>query len=1025
MTDSGTPWRSGVIIVVCLAFGFVVLNSSGLRITPSNMTGLLLVIAVWLVIAICLVALERTGRRNIDLPTFRFAMAALGFLLLHATADILSAFLRYPPSWLDGAVEEGSKLIGVLLLLAAGRAWYWHIKSVQVQFLDHQARADESARSLQYLLDAAVDTAVIGTDTQGIIRQFNTGAERMLGYSADELVGRETPACFHLAEEVAARAAALSEQLGKEISGFEAFVDVTGLEDSLVQEWHYRAKSGRVFPVRLRVSVIRDANKQILGYLGLAEDISEHKAAREALKTSEARLADACEKACLGYWHANLDTGALWWSPVIYDIFGVDPEHTVPSIELFNQCLHPEDEPLVRQSEVVAQTTGIHDVQHRIIRPDGSIRWVHELANYDLKREAQSGDRILTGTVQDITAVKQAEISAQYQGARSQTLIEELFAAVVAIDKDGCITEFNHAAEVMFGYRKTLVMGRNVAMLMPRPYRDQHDGYLHAYLSSGEKKLISEPRQVEALRASGEVFPMQINVAEINMPHRPREFVATLHDLTESQRLDRIKSEFIATVSHELRTPLTSISGSLGMVASGAMGQVPDKAARMIELAYRNSQRLATLVNDLLDMERISSGRMDLALSICDINALADQVVEANRGFAVKHAVEMTFKPAPGSVDAKVDPARFEQVLSNLLSNAIKFSPPQGEVVVAVASSESVLTVSVSDQGPGVPEDFREKMFSRFSQADSSDQRSQGGTGLGLSISKELSELMKIELDYTSVEGEGTCFYLRMPRHAKNAEDCSAPASGNRLMIIEDDQDLNEVMSVALVAKGFACDQAHSGEQALVYLDQRQYDGFVVDIVLPDMDGHALIHEIRRMRAYKAVPIVVVSGKVDDKYLAAVGVAEHVEWMAKPLELDVLATLMQGRLQAGSQATPSVLHVEDDADYRDVVEASLGSTMRIVPVASLAKARDQLRQGTFDLVLLDLGLPDDKGWELLADIQRQQPGIPVIVLTGDEVNASGHDVFEVLSKTRISPSELADRLLQYLPPRTAPEQAPG
>jgi len=239
-------------------------------------------------------------------------------------------------------------------------------------------------------------------------------------------------------------------------------------------------------------------------------------------------------------------------------------------------------------------------------------------------------------------------------------------------------------------------------------------------------------------------------------------------DISERKELDRIKSEFIATVSHELRTPLTSIRGSLGLVSGGAAGVLPEQAARLVDVAYRNTDRLTRIVNDILDAEKLGCGQMSLELTRQSLAALVEQAVEENHGYSRSYQVRFVIlAPLPQAM-VMVDANRILQVLANFLSNAAKFSPADATVDIGMAVDGTNVRVSVTDHGPGVPAAFRDRIFERFSQADNSDSRRKGGTGLGLTIAKALIERMQGTIGYTTHAGSGTTFFFDLPVSGTN-----------------------------------------------------------------------------------------------------------------------------------------------------------------------------------------------------------------------------------------------------------------
>lgn len=262
---------------------------------------------------------------------------------------------------------------------------------------------------------------------------------------------------------------------------------------------------------------------------------------------------------------------------------------------------------------------------------------------------------------------------------------------------------------------------------------------------------------------NGQRVPVEIFLQYIAPEDEPSRFVAVVRDLTERKRVERMKNEFVSTVSHELRTPLTSISGALGLIAGGALGTLPDKAAELIGIAHKNSLRLTHLINDLLDMEKLAAGKMHFDMQRQPLMPLIEQALESNRAYGNERKVTIALTEQVPEAVVRVDAERLMQVLSNLLSNAMKFSPENGTVEVAVHAADNKVRVTVSDHGPGVPAEFRDYIFQKFAQADSSSTRQKGGTGLGLAITRELVERMNGEIGFESVENEGAHFYFELP----------------------------------------------------------------------------------------------------------------------------------------------------------------------------------------------------------------------------------------------------------------------
>jgi PAS domain S-box-containing protein len=241
---------------------------------------------------------------------------------------------------------------------------------------------------------------------------------------------------------------------------------------------------------------------------------------------------------------------------------------------------------------------------------------------------------------------------------------------------------------------------------------------------------------------------------------KPNYFVAQIQDVSEQREMERIKSEFISTVSHELRTPLTSIRGSLGLVLGAMAEPLPRNVRTLLDIAQNNSDRLILLINDILDIDKIASGNMRFDLQEKALAGLLESAVSANTAFAQKFGARIALQPVDASLRILIDEARFEQIVTNLVSNAAKFSPPGGEIQVRVDEANATVRISVSDQGPGIPENFRSRVFEKFSQQDSSAARRANGTGLGLHITRELVEHMGGRIGFDTETGRGTTFWF-------------------------------------------------------------------------------------------------------------------------------------------------------------------------------------------------------------------------------------------------------------------------
>jgi len=359
---------------------------------------------------------------------------------------------------------------------------------------------------------------------------------------------------------------------------------------------------------------------------------------------------------------------------------------------------------------------------------------------------------------------------------------------------------------------------------------------------------------------------------------QPLRISGTSMDLTEHKRIEQMKNEFVSTVSHELRTPLTSISGALGLINGGALGDVPPAMQQMLEIAYRNSQRLGHLINDLLDMEKIAAGKMSFDMHEHSLRQLLEEALASNQAFAAQLGVNCVLREAV-DVQVWVDASRLQQVLGNFLSNAIKYTPEGGEVSLHCSVPDAThVRISVTDQGPGIAAEFRARVFEKFAQADASDSRQKGGTGLGLAITKEFIERMGGKVGFDTAEGQGTTFWCELPI----LETCaSTPEPGRgHLLVIEDEPDTGRLLYLMLHDAGYSVERVQSLHAAREKLADHRYDAITLDLHLPDGSGAQLIEEIRRNPLTRHLPIVVISAAshFDEKTRDP-----RVVWLHKPI----------------------------------------------------------------------------------------------------------------------------------------------
>ncbi|HVE70483.1 MAG TPA: PAS domain S-box protein [Thermoanaerobaculia bacterium] len=481
--------------------------------------------------------------------------------------------------------------------------------------------------------------------------------------------------------------------------------------------------------------------RQVVVQLELRRQIAEKAIAEERL----ARVAHELDRffdvsldlLCI----AGMDGYFRRLNPAFEDVLGYTRDElcALPFIEL----VHPDDR-AVTITETAKLQEGRTTVyfENRYLRKDGTTRWIAWTAS------PATEEGLIYAAGRDITRAKIAEHELRRSEGRTRSIIDNAPGGLIATDTRGIIESANPAAERIFGYAATEIIGGRLDLLIGSNFD------LHA----ARDRVI----EVQARRRNGETFTCEVSVFEFYAADDQRHFAANLLDVSERHVVERMKRDFISTVSHELRTPLTSIRGSLGLLASGVMGEMPPDAKPVISVAERNSVRLISLINDILDFDRLESGKMRMQFRPTPLLRVLERSVESISAVALQDGVHIELQ-CNGAV-VLGDEERLMQVTVNLLSNAVKYSN-RGDTVVVSDSAEapSMVEVRVADRGRGIPADLQKKLFRRFERADSSDARTKPGTGLGLAICKAIVEQHGGAIGVASGEGMGSTFWFRVP----------------------------------------------------------------------------------------------------------------------------------------------------------------------------------------------------------------------------------------------------------------------
>jgi len=670
----------------------------------------------------------------------------------------------------------------------------------------------------------------------------------------------------------------------------------------------------------------------------LAKEINIRKMAQKELGESESRLNLALDGGDLGTWELNLATGDMVFDSRSTTILGYTSDEIDHSRSEWIDRIYSDDlERVLSSSNAYAKNeTSIFDEEYRMVLKDGSLKWVHSRGNVVARNE--NGEPIrMAGTIMDITERKRIEAGIKSSEARLRNILENAVDGIITIDEKGIVTSFNQAAQKIFGYDASEVIGNNINMLQPEPIHSEHNGYISRYLQTGHSKIIGAGREVNGVRKNGTQIPLHLSVSVIKIDDKPI-FTGFLRDITEqktqaknivaarnkAEKATRIKSEFLANMSHEIRTPMNAIIGFLELVLEDP--SLPEHQRKHLTTSRISASSLLALINDILDISKLESGKLTIEKRPFNLSKLMESIHEALNIAVGEKGLDLQFDVHPSLSGSFIgDSLRIRQIIVNLVGNAIKFTEKGSVSMCALpAEEEDQLHFIIEDTGIGISADRLKHIFDPFTQVDSSTTRKFGGTGLGTTISQELVELMGGRIWAESKVGKGSTFHftIELPSTDQVPEDTDlfivsgrlgqpGYRVGFRVLLVEDVQANLELAKIRLEQQGHKVMVALNGREAIEAYQKGEFDLILMDIQMPKMGGVEATERIRALEADSGrhVPIIAMTAAVmreeTEKYIKS-GMNAVV---AKPVDFNKLFKTMEAVIPEGVGMTVS----KDDA----------------------------------------------------------------------------------------------------------------
>lgn len=633
-------------------------------------------------------------------------------------------------------------------------------------------------------------------------------------------------------------------------------------------------------------------------------------------------------------------------------------------------------------------------------------------------RETTAAMETVAGSLAQMLARTRERERAEELSRQQEILLGSVADGICGVDRNGLVRFANPAAARLLGARPQNLIGKPVHQLVhgsaPPDKKCGEDCPLRR--ASGQRKAVTGEGAI--FRSNGTGFPAEFFLNPILDQGRFSGSVLSFRDISQRYALDRMKDEFVSTVSHELRTPLTSIRGALGLLSSGMLGVINEKAANLLRIALSNSERLVRLINDILDLERTQSGREPLAFRPVQLGEIVRQAIDGVQPMADEAGVLLIHDKTQVEITADTD--RLLQVVTNLLSNAIKFSPANSAISVMLRSGASGVTLSVIDQGRGIPADKLEAIFGRFQQVDASDSRQKGGSGLGLAICRAIvvQHSGRIWAERNPVRGSTFRVFLPyQPAAAKTVEGDNKPAMHGAVLVADTNGATRPLIADQLARFGYRVVEATTVDQAVAVA----HDGvsaIVLDTTIDGINGWEILPMLRREDPEARTPIVLLG--VAHPQNPAEPNHKVDRLFPRPTDDALLEEMVKALCVAGEQAR--ILVVEDDRDLGQVVGEIFARENIVVRVAHTRQAAlDECLTFQPHMIVLDIGMPDGDGFNVVDWLRQHEDlnRVPLVAYSAHGLTQAERmqlvlGLSHFLAKASVEPEQLEALVLTML-----------